>query len=131
MAYKAYLRRACVQLWRAYGKDSKEAREVVERVFSFYEGVSEHSKLASDLEDIASYYQLMTESDVLGMFTNIGVKYLSRKGLSDRDVYSMVDKGQYQYLNDSLTMDNLAVWKEVIVTKVLSSYASYGSSEYV
>lgn len=131
MAYKAYLRKACVQLWKAYGRDTKEAREVVGRVFSFYENVSEHSKLTNELEDITSYYRVVTEEDILGMFTNIGGEYLLKRGLGNRDVYSMVDREQYQYLNDSLTMENLDVWKEVIITKVLSSYASYASSEYV
>lgn len=131
MAYKAYLRRACVQLWKVYGGDTKEAREVVGRVFSFYENVSEYSKLASELEDITSYYRVVTEEDILGMFTNIGGEYLLKRGLGNRDVYSMVDREQYQYLNDSLTLDNLNVWKEVIITKVLSSYASYASREYV
>lgn len=131
MTYKAYLRRACVQLWKTYGRDDKEAREIVNRVFSFYEDVSEHSKLSIDLEDIASYYQVVSKKDVIDILGNIGEKYLSRRGFGDRDTYSLVDEGQYQYLRDSLTSDKLNVWKEVIVTKILSSYASYASSDYV
>lgn len=131
MAYKAYLRRACIQLWKTYGRDTKEAREVVERVFKFYEEVASHSKDSSELEDISSYYQIVTEDDINDIFTNVNNDYLVTKGLDDREVYSLVDKEQYQYLNDSLTMDNLEVWKEVIVTKILASYASYGSSDYV
>lgn len=131
MAYKAYLRRACVQLWKVYGSDIKEAREVVERVFNFYEKVASNSKKADELEDISSYYQIINESDINGIFTNVNNDYLVNKGLDNREVYSLVDKEQYQYLNDILTMENLEVWKEVIVTKILSSYASYGSSDYV
>lgn len=131
MAYKAYLRRACVQLWKAYGRDTKEAREVVERVFLFYEDVSEHSKKASELEDIGSYYKIVTEDEFNNIFTNIDRDYLDELGFGGRESYSLVDKEQYQYLNDSLTEENLEVWKEVIVTKILSSYAEYGSSDYV
>lgn len=131
MAYKAYIRRACVELWKVYGYESKEAREVTARVFGFYESVANHSKLSGELGDIRAYYQLVTEVEVNELFSNIDGEYLSRRGIGGKDVYSLVDEGQYQYLNDSLTEDNLEVWKEVIVTKILSIYASYGTEEYV
>ena len=131
MTYKAYIKRACVQLWKVYGLETKEAREVVKRVFEFYEGVSNSSLLASELADIVDYYKIVTEDDINNLFSNVEGKYLSRRDIGSRDVYSLVDKVQYQYLNDSLTMDNLDVWKEVIITKILSSYAVYGSSAYV
>ena len=130
MTYKAYIRRACVQLWKAYGYGTKEAREVTARVFSFYESVSNVSKLSGELENIDQYYQVVSESDVNSLFGNVGEKYLSRRGVDGKEFYSLVDKEQYRYLNDTLTLDNLGVWKEVFATKILSSYASYGSSEY-
>lgn len=131
MTYKAYIRRACVQLWKVYGYEAKEAREVVNRVFSFYENVSNQSKLSDELANISDYYQVVLEEDINSLFSNVNGDYLSRRGIENRNVYSLVDKGQYQYLNDSLTLDNLEVWKEVIITKILSSYAAYGSSDYV
>ena len=131
MTYKAYIRRACVQLWKAYGLETKEARAVVGRVFTFYENISKHSKLNNELSDIASYYQVVSEKDINSLFSNVGEEYLSRRGIGNKDIYSLVDKDQYKYLNDSLTLDNLSIWKEVIITKILSSYASYGSEEYV
>jgi len=130
MAYKAYIRRACVQLWKAYGYDSNSARQVVSRIFDFYEKVSNNSKLAIELEEIDNYYNIVNESKINILFSNVTDGYLSRRGINEK-VYSLVDEEQYQYLNDSLTQDNLELWKEVIITKILSSYASYGSSEYV
>lgn len=132
MTYKAYLRRACVQLWKAYGYDTKEAREVVKRIFSFYEEIGNHSKLASDLADISSYYQIYSKNDFSNVYSNIDMEYyLKKKGIFDIHDCSIVDVGQYQYLNNSLVLENLDLWKEVIVMKILSSYAIYGSSEYV
>lgn len=128
MAYKAYIRRACVQLWKAYGYSDKEARNVAEEVFKFYEEVSSVSKLSYELEDIESYYDVVSEEDINGLYSNVG-KYLYRRGINGK-VYSLVDRSQYKYLNDSLTNDNIDTWKYVIITKILSSYASYGSSEY-
>lgn len=131
MAYKAYIRRACIQLWKAYGLEAKEAREVVSRVFAFYVGVAGASKLGEELSDIESYYNVVSEDEVNGIYSNVSGEYLERIGLDGKDVYSLVDKGQYEYLNASLVEDNLGVWKEVIVTKILSSYASYLSCDYV
>lgn len=132
MTYKAYLKRACVQLWEVYGYDVKEAREIVNRIFDFYEEVGNHSKLASDLEDISSYYQLISQDDFFRVYSNIdGKEYLKERGISNLESYSIVDLGQYQYVNDSFIESNLELWKEIIITKVLSCYAIYGSSEYV
>lgn len=131
MTYKAYIKRACVRLWRAYGKDAKESREIVNRVFSFYEKIAGNSKSISELENIINYYNLISEDDFYNIFTNINNDYLLSKGIDSRNIYSIVDRDQYQYLNNSLSIDNLQVWKELIVTKILSSYASYGSLEYV
>ena len=131
MAYKAYIRRACIQLWKAYGYDTKEAREIVSRVFSFYEGVANVSMLSEELSDIDAYYNVVSEDEVNGIYNNVEGKYLERIGLVGKDVYSLVDKEQYKYFNESLVSDNIDVWKYVIITKILSSYASYGSSDYV
>lgn len=131
MSYKAYIKRACVQLWKAYGYNTKEAREVVNRIFKFYEEVSDVSKLSDDLDSITDYYNTVSEDDVNNIYSNISGKYLSRRSIGSKDSYSLVDKGQYQYLNASLNTSNLEVWREVIITKILSSYASYLSSDYV
>lgn len=131
MAYKAYMRRACVQLWRVYGYNNLDARSVVDKIFNFYESISKYSKLSNELSDITSYYNLVSGDDVDKLFSNVAGSYLSRRGISFNDVYSLVDVEQYKYLNDSLNVDNLEVWKYIIVTKILSSYANYGSSDYV
>lgn len=131
MTYKAYLKRACIQLWEVYGYSKQDARKIVNQVFSFYEELSNHSKLASDLEDIRLYYQVISKDDFLNLYFNILIEeYLMKRGIFDVNYYSIVDLSQYQYLNESLTEDNLDVWKKVIETKILSSYAIYGSFEY-
>ena len=108
MTYKAYLRRACVQLWKVYGYDTNQARSVVDRVFSFYEEVGKRSKLARDLESVSSYYQIYSRDDFLKGYRNIrGEEYLKRKGILEEENYSIVDFLQYQYLNDSLIEENL------------------------
>ena len=131
MTYKAYLKRACVQIWQAYGYNIKQSRKIVNEIFSFYEQVSNHSKLASDLTDVKSYYQLVTQEEFLNVYSVLGKKYLVGKEIQDRDRYSLVDQSQYLYLNSSLKFENLTLWKEIVVMKVLASYAKYGTGEYV
>lgn len=130
MTYKAYIRRACVELWKAYGYSDKDARRVVREVFNFYEGVANASLLSSDLSEIDSYYNIISEDELNSLYSNVSSEYLDRRGINNYD-YSLVDRGQYKYLIDSLTSDNLNTWKYVIITKILSSYASYGSSDYL
>ena len=130
MTYKAYIRRACVELWKAYGYSDKDARRVVGDVFDFYEKVSNESLLNSDLSEIDSYYNIISEDDLNSLYSNTLGKYLYGRGINNY-VYSIVDMGQYKYLNDSLISDNLSTWKYVVITKILSSYASYGSSDYL
>lgn len=131
MAYKAYIRRACVRLWKLYNYKGKNAREVVERVFSFYEEIANSSKSSIELDEIVEYYNIVSEDDINNLFSNVNNAYFKRKGISNQEYYSLVDMEQYKALMNSLINDNLEVWKEVIVTKILSSYASYLDSGYV
>lgn len=127
MAYKAYIKRASIRLWKEYGLDKIEARRVVGEVFTFYENIGKYSKSIDELNNIDNLYNVFNREEVRGKF---GLKYLSRRGL-DREInYSIVDEGQLDSLINSLNADNLETWKYVINTKILSSYAMYGNDNY-
>lgn len=127
MAYKAYIKRACIRLWKEYGLDKGEARKVVGEVFNFYESIAKHSKDLNELNSIDSLYNVVSKDEVKGKF---GEKYLSRRGLDRNTDYSIVDEDQLESLISSLSNENLNIWKYVINTKILSSYARYGSDSY-
>ena len=85
MAYKAYIRRACVRLWKLYNYKGKNAREGVERVFSFYEAIANSSKSSIDLDEIVEYYNIVSEDDIYGLFSNVSDDYFSKRGISMRE----------------------------------------------
>ena len=132
MTYKAYLKRGIIEMLEVYGFNKKQSREIMHEVLKFYEDISRNSKLSSDLEDIVSYYNIIDNNEFTSIYSNIDVKYyLSKRGFYKYNNYSIVDKEQYQVLNKSFKEDNLAIWKYIVLLKVLSSYAMYSSDNYV
>lgn len=132
IAYRAYVKRACVQLLKLYGYSDERARIVSKEVVSFYQQIGNHSKRSSELESLVRYYQPISFEQVQKIYSNLDMKqYFYTWGIFDLDRYSMVDSSQYQFLNDSLVDENLDLWKEVVLVKILSSYASYGGREYM
>lgn len=131
MAYKAYVKRAMIQLLKVYGYSQQEAREMVREVVSFYESVSSKSKLAADFLDVKSYYNVVDVENLRRVYSNLNVdSYLKKRGIANRE-YSLVDEGAYRGLNQFLIEDNLETLKQAVVIKVLSQYAWYASEDYV
>lgn len=128
MAYKAYIKRASIRLWKEYGLDKIEARRVVGEVFTFYENIGKYSKSIDELNNIDNLYNVFNQEEVRGKF---GLKYLSRREIDKEINYSIVDEGQLEGLVNSLNADNLETWKYIINTKILSSYAMYGNDNYI
>lgn len=130
MAYKAYVKRAIINILQEYGYSRSEARLISSEVVSFYTEIGNSSKLSSSYEDVTSYYNVVD----LGYLSNVYDKmqfsdYLKQRGI-DEDEYSLVDEGQYRRINEFLTDEYLILWKKVILVEILSSYASYVDSNY-
>lgn len=132
MAYKAYIKRAMKQLLKVYGYGKAEAVERGNRLVQFYEDVSRHSKMSDELQDVGSYYHKVTFLELQTIYSSLDMRnYLEKKGILEEDFYSIVDEGQYQWLNSYLTEEHLDLWKDFVCLKILESYAYYASSEYV
>ena len=130
MAYKAYLKRAIINILEKYGMSKGEARIVSSEVVSFYTDISSKSKLASSYEEVTSYYNIVDNNSLKDIYTRFDmVKYLNDRGIN-KEEYSLVDVGQYKAIDKYLTDEYLEVWKKVILVKILSSYASYLDMEY-
>lgn len=127
MAYKAYLKRASIRLWMEYGLDKKNARKIVGELFNFYASIAKYSKGNNELTDIESLYNVVDKDKLLSFYS---LEYLSKRGIDKYNSYSVVDEKQIKVLIDSLNDNNIEIWKYVINTKILSSYAMYGSDSY-
>ncbi len=132
MTYKAYIKRAMKQLLKVYGYEKLEAVEKGNRLVQFYEDVSKYAKKSSDLQDVGSYYNKISFSELQDVYSNLNMRnYLEKKGILGEDFYSIVDVEQYKWLNHYLNDEYLELWKDFVCIKILESYAYYASSDYV
>ena len=132
MTYKAYLKRGIVEILQVYGYDKDKSRSIMHDVIKFYEDIGNKSKLNHDLENITTYYNIINNKDISNIYNNIDIKYyLERRGIIKYNNYSIVDRGQYEEINKSFTKDNIDIWKNIILLKVLSSYGEYLSHDYI
>lgn len=132
MTYKAYIKRAMIQLLKVYGYDKSKAREVVSDLVSFYEQIGEVSKLSSELQEVDSYYNLVSLDELSSIYSNLDIiNYLKKKGIFEEEKYSLVDDLQYEFINNYLKDEYLELWKQHVIVKVLDSYAMYLGSDYV
>ena len=125
MVYKAYIKKAIIDLLEEYGMNKSEARLVSNEVVSFYTDVSNSSKPLDSYEDVTSNYNVVDINYLGSIYNKFDVdNYLSNRGINEI-TYSLVDEGQYKKINDYLDDKYLMLWKKVVLVKVLSSYANY------
>ena len=130
MAYKAYIKRAIVNLLEEYGYNKSEARMISSEVISFYTSIGSGSKLADSFNEVEGYYNIVDRNYIDSVYSKIDiVSYFDKLGIK-RSEYSLVDESQYRKINEFLTDEYLMVWKKVILVKILSSYASYLDEDY-
>lgn len=123
MAYKAYIKRAIVNLLERYGCSKSEARMISREVISFYEEISKESNLNTYYEDVTNYYNIVDKEYIKEVYSKLDVeKYFLD---ISKDSYSLVDEGQYRKINEYLSDKYLLLWKKCVLVKVLSSYAGY------
>lgn len=123
MAYKAYIKRAIVNLLERYGYSKSEARMISREVISFYEEISKESNLNTYYEDVTNYYNIVDKEYIKEVYSKLDVeKYFLD---ISKDSYSLVDEGQYRKINEYLSDKYLLLWKKCALVKVLSSYAGY------
>lgn len=131
MTYKALIKQYGIKILKQYGYDTSKAREVSTNITSMYNYIAEHSKLSSDLEDISSYYNIITKDDLQKIYTNIDIDYYFKtKKIPEETKLSIVDYENYKALNDFLTEDNIDLLKEYVKLKILENFSIYLSNDY-
>lgn len=131
MSYKALIKQYGIKILKQYGYDKKTAREISTNLTNMYINIASNSKLSQDLEDISSYYNIITKDDLQNIYTNLDIDYyLQKKGLSNETKFSIVDIDNYKTINTYLSNDNLSLLKEYVKLKILENYAIYLSEDY-
>ena len=131
MTYKAYLKRAMIQLLEVYGYTREEAKEVVADLILFYEEIGSVSKSIQELSDLGSYFHKVSVSELQDIYTNFSIKqYLREQEIDGLEVYGIVDVEQYRKIDYYLSSSYLDLWKDHLLIMVLSYYASYLGDDY-
>ena len=131
MSYKALIKQYGLKLLKEYGYNTKEARNISTSITNMYTDIASNSKLSKDLEDISSYYNIITKEELQKIYPSININnYLNSKNIPDNTIISIVDINNYKSLNKYLTNDNLSILKESLKLKILENYAPYLSNKY-
>ena len=130
MSYKALIKQYGIKIMNNYGYDKKKSRSISNDITNMFIDISNNSKLSKDLEDISSYYNIITINDLKKIYTNLDIdNYLKSKNIKETK-FSIVDINNYKTINSYLTNDNLSLLKEYTKLKILESYSPYLSDNY-
>ena len=130
MSYKALIKQYGIKLLKEYGYDKKKSREISNNITNMYIDISNNSKLSKDLEDISSYYNIITKEELQNIYTNLNINnYLNSKNIKETK-FSIIDINNYKTINKYLTNNNLSLLKEYTKLKILENYSPYLSENY-
>ena len=131
MSYKALIKQYGIKILKEYGYNTKEAREISTSITNMYINIAKNSKLSTNLEDISSYYNIITKEDLQKIYPNININtYLKKKNIPDNTKISIVDINNYKSINKYLTNENLNTLKQSLKLKILESFAPFLSNNY-
>jgi len=130
-SYAAYIKQGQLRLLKLYGYDKNKARDISTKLFDMEKDISTKSKSLKELTDYARMYNKISKEELNEIYSNLDVDYyLDKKGISNQDYYSIVDKDSYKAFNEYLTNDNLDLLKEFVKIRIIESYSSYLSDDY-
>ena len=130
LLYRAYLKRAIIQLMEVYGYSKELAHQISDELIDFYQKLSLHTKSSEDLSDVGNLYHKVEMSEMCALYSHLDmVQYFTLKNENNL-VYNLIDQVQYQNINAYFTSEYLEIWKKHLLVMILSNYASYLSDDY-
>ncbi|MBR3162282.1 MAG: M13 family metallopeptidase [Bacilli bacterium] len=131
MSYKSLIKQYGLKILKEYGYNIKEARNISTNITKMYTDIATNSKLSKDLEQISSYYNIISKDELKKIYPNLNIDdYFERKNIPKDTIISIVDIDNYKSINKYLTDDNLPILKEALKLKILENYAPYLSNKY-
>lgn len=128
MAYKAMIKQYGIKLLKLYGYDKSKAREVSKNITDYYTQIAIESHPQDYFNDFENMYNIITKDDLKGIYSKLPPSYFDI--IPDNAKISILDPGNYEAINASLTASNLATLKESVKLKILESYCQYLSEDY-
>ncbi len=129
--YLALIKQYRIKLLKLYGYDTKEAKEISNKINDLFTDIASNSKQSEELSNVDNLYNIITKDELQKIYTNLDVnKYLKSLKIDNQEYYSIVDKGNYETLNKYLTNDNLDLLKYYEKIKLLENLSQFTSVEY-
>ena len=129
--YLALIKQYRIKLLKLYGYDTKEAKEISNKINDLFTDIASNSKQSEELSNVDNLYNIITKDELQKIYTNLDVnKYLKSLKIDNQEYYSIVDKGNYETLNKYLTNDNLDLLKYYAKIKLLENLSQFTSVEY-
>ncbi len=117
------------EILELYGYTEEEAKESVRKISRFYTEIANSSKSMEELTEVQSYYNIVEDTELKGIYSNININVFLNKFGSNYKI-SIVDKEQANALNNLLVDSNLETLKECAKLQLLQTYAPYGDVRY-
>ena len=119
------------KLLREYGYTAGEALDITNQINDFYTDIANNSLTQDDLLNTEKYYNIIDRTKLSKIYTNLDINnYFNELGLSNINIFSLVDEKSYEKLNEYLTNDNLSLWKNLATIKILQTYGNYTTENY-
>lgn len=119
------------KLLQEYGYTKGEALDISNQIDSFYETLAKDSITETNLLKTENYYNIVNKQELQNIYTNININYyLKQLGLNNENKFSLVDENCYKKINESLTEENLELWKNIVTIKILQNYSEYTNKQY-
>ena len=119
------------KLLREYGYSAGEALDITNQINDFYTDIANNSLTQDELLNTEKYYNIVDRTKLSQIYTNLDINnYFNKLGLSNVNRFSLVDEKSYQKLNEYLNNDNLSLWKNLAIIKILQEYANYTTENY-
>ena len=128
LAQKALVKQYGIKLLKEYGYDKDKARDVSKNVTEYYISIANKSKLSTHFNDLENMYNIITKDELMKIYNKLPSTYFDI--IPENIKLSILDKGNYEAINDSLTEENLSTLKESVKLKILQTYCEYLTENY-
>ena len=128
IAQKALVKQYGIKLLKEYGYDKNKAREVSKNITEYYISIANNSKLSTHFNDLENMYNIISKDELMKIYNKLPSTYFDI--IPENIKLSILDKGNYEAINASLTEENLSTLKESVKLKILQTYCTYLTENY-
>ena len=131
-AIEAYIKGAGVRTLKLYGYEKQEARSISNKINSMINDVCKNSFNSEDQTNYEKLYNKYSKEELKKLYSNLDIEYyLTKHGINNQKFYIVEDIENFKGFNEYLTDSNIKLLKEYFILKILETYGSVLSTDYL